>query len=74
MRAQRKVVRAAKVSGREAKAARAQRPIQRDRERVVVEGEVVEVLSDENVVFVTGAGRRLTCACAMGIDLGWLRV
>jgi hypothetical protein len=73
MRAQRKVVRAAKVSGREPKVVRARRPIQRDRERALIEGEVVEVLSDENVVFVTSGGRWLTCACAMGIDLGWLQ-
>jgi hypothetical protein len=44
-----------------------------ERERVVVDGEIVALLPDETVSFVTSGGRRLTCACAMGVDLAWLR-
>jgi hypothetical protein len=40
---------------------------------VLVEGEVVELLSDETVAVVTGTGRRLACDCAMSVDLAWLR-
>jgi len=45
----------------------------RERARVLIEGEIIELLRDDTVSFVTSAGRRLTCACAMGVDLGWLR-
>jgi len=41
--------------------------------RLLVEGEVVDMLSDDTVSFVTSAGRRLACDCAMGVDLAWLR-
>lgn len=44
-----------------------------ERERMLVDGEIVGLLPDDTVSFVTTGGRRLTCACAMGVDLAWLR-
>jgi hypothetical protein len=74
MPVQRKVDRATRSSPLEPPAPREHGPVPREREHVLVDGEVVDVLSEETVAFVTSAGRRLTCACAMGVDLGWLRV
>ena len=73
MRVQRKAGGAAKISIRTAASARQPVRASRQGERLLVDGEVVEVLADQLVAFVTSAGRRLTCACAMGIDLAWLR-
>jgi hypothetical protein len=44
-----------------------------ERQRVLVDGEIVALLPDDAVTFVTTSGRRLKCACAMGVDLAWLR-
>ena len=75
MRVQRKVDGGgeAKISVRPAAPAQDPRRAARQGERLLADGEVVELLSDERVTFVTSAGRRLTCACAMGIDLAWLQ-
>jgi hypothetical protein len=44
-----------------------------ERTRTVIEGRVIEVQRDDNVVFVTGAGQRLVCRCPQHVDPAWLR-
>ncbi len=73
MALQRKLVKVTKTPSLAPRTAHEGLSVAREDERLVVGGAVVEVLSDEAVSFVTGGGRRLTCTCAVGVDVGWLR-
>ena len=48
-------------------------PVKAERPRTVLEGRVVEVLRDEQVVFVSAGGSRFVCLCPQHVDTGWVR-
>lgn len=41
--------------------------------RVVIEGDVVDVIGDDAVMLLTTEGRRVVCRCPLHVNVGWIK-